>query len=263
MLERVLILVVVAAASLQWGCSTTGPGLANHPLDCAMGKAWDDCQPGTAGYNNGGGQTIKGAELQRRYAEATAQCKAEYQTSELDPIRSKVEFLKESEAAPPFEIASNDTFPTESDRAVIAKFATLRDACVKRWNAAHVVPGGATPLQAALLRQGWSFGLESGARVGELLIALYQQKMTYGEFAQKRYEITLDRANRERQFHQATAAANEQRQLEAQRFTQQQAANDRIAWAAYLQAMNARQPKSVQLNCTSLSFGDIVSTNCN
>jgi hypothetical protein len=33
------------------GCSTVGPGLANHPIDCAMGITWADCQPGTLGYD--------------------------------------------------------------------------------------------------------------------------------------------------------------------------------------------------------------------
>ncbi|HEY0523112.1 MAG TPA: hypothetical protein VGD08_06975 [Stellaceae bacterium] len=31
-------------------CSSVGPGLQNHPLDCAIGIAWADCLPGTSGY---------------------------------------------------------------------------------------------------------------------------------------------------------------------------------------------------------------------
>ena len=27
-------------------------GCANHPMDCSMGIAWDDCLPGTNGYTN-------------------------------------------------------------------------------------------------------------------------------------------------------------------------------------------------------------------
>jgi len=31
-------------------CSSVGPGLQNHPLDCAIGISWADCRPGTSGY---------------------------------------------------------------------------------------------------------------------------------------------------------------------------------------------------------------------
>ena len=50
-MKKLLFTVVVLS-----GCSSVGPGLANHPLDCAMGIAWADCLPGTKGYENGGGQ---------------------------------------------------------------------------------------------------------------------------------------------------------------------------------------------------------------
>jgi hypothetical protein len=32
------------------GCSDVGPGFKNHPVDCAIGVTWADCQPGTLGY---------------------------------------------------------------------------------------------------------------------------------------------------------------------------------------------------------------------
>ena len=40
------------------GCSAIGPGFANHPVDCAAGISWDDCLPGTPGYNNWNGQKM-------------------------------------------------------------------------------------------------------------------------------------------------------------------------------------------------------------
>ena len=84
---------------LLGGCSTVGPGLANHPGDCAIGIPWADCLPGTRGYANGGGGMHKEAAQKQndaigdQFKAALAQCTAELQTPELDPIRHKVEFI--------------------------------------------------------------------------------------------------------------------------------------------------------------------------
>src|ERR1700737_2887294 len=46
--------IIVALLCLAACSSVPGdPGFANHPLDCAMGFRHADCNPGTAGYNNG------------------------------------------------------------------------------------------------------------------------------------------------------------------------------------------------------------------
>jgi hypothetical protein len=203
---------------------------------------------------------------------AQAQCKDEMLTPELDPIRHKVELYRESpENAPAFEIASNDTFPTESDRPAIARWAMIRDECIKRNDAASNIPPSATPLQLAFLQQDRAFGKEASGRVSQLIVALYQQKLTYGEFAQKRYEISREAAVAERQFRQATLLADQQRQVQAQQLAQQQFQNNLIAWSAYMQAVSARQPQTVHIdgsvrvrtNCTSERLGTTVTTNCN
>ncbi len=41
------------------GCSNVGPGFANHPIACSMGFIWDDCLPGTKGWDNGGGRIYR------------------------------------------------------------------------------------------------------------------------------------------------------------------------------------------------------------
>ena len=193
-------------------------------------------------------------------------------TPGLDPIRHKVELFRESlESAPPFEFASNDTFPNDVDRPVIAKWATIRDECNKRMEAVSIIPPSATPLQVAFLQQDRSFVKEASGRIGELIVALYQQKLTYGEFAQKRYEITRQAAAAERQFRQPTLIADQQRQMQAQQLAQQQFQNSLIAWSAYMQTVSARQPQTVHLdgsvrlqsNCTSQHVGNTVITNCN
>ena len=201
-----------------------------------------------------------------------AQCKDDNLTPELDPIRHKVELYRESlETAPTFEFASNDTFPTDADRPVIAKWATIRDECIKRLDAVSNIPPSATPLQVAFLQQDRSFGKEASGRVGELIVALYQKKLTYGEFAQKTYEITRQAVVAERQFRQATLIADQQRQMQAQQLAQQQFQGNLIAWSTYMQTVSARQPQTVHLdgsvrvrsNCTSQQIGNTVNTNCN
>jgi hypothetical protein len=201
-----------------------------------------------------------------------AQCKDDTLTPELDPIRHKVELHREfPESPPPFEIASNDTFPSEAERKVIARWATIREECDKRYDATSKIPASATPLQVAFLQQDRSFGEEARGRVGGLIVTLYQQKLTYGEFAQKRYEITREAAAAERQYRQATLISDQQRQMQAQQMAQQQFQNNLMAWSTYMQAVSARQPQTVHLdgsvrlqsNCTSQRIGNTVTTNCN
>jgi hypothetical protein len=92
---------------------------------------WADCLPGTAGYENGGGQQTRAAQAAQEgdaFASTPkavdAQCKANLANPELDPIRHKVELYRDTpDSPPPIEVASNDSYPTDSDRDVIAKWA--------------------------------------------------------------------------------------------------------------------------------------------
>jgi hypothetical protein len=190
-------------------------------------------------------------ELKAETAElATAgeQCKSEIlAATDLDPIRNKVELYRRlSDGPPPFEIASNDTFPTDKERPLIAKWASMRDACQKRRDALFVIPSSANAQQAVVLQQEISFGKDANAHVSELIVALYQQKLTYGEFAQKRYWISNEAATAERAYRQSVIDRDHQRQVQAQ----QQFANTLNAWGNYIQAVNARQPQTVYINGT-------------
>jgi len=262
--------VIVTGLSTE-GCSTVGPGLANHPLDCSIGIRWADCLPGTAGYNNGGGQKTRSIQLQteenslkNRLQAVRTQCEVDMRIPELDPIRDKIEFFRDfGDAPPPFSISTNDNFPTTLERLAIAKWATLRDACIRREIEVQVVPPSATPQQAAFLQQDWAFPREVEARVSDLIIALYQQKLTYAEFASKRYELGQQAATAERQFRRATSIADEQLQHQAEQLAQQQFQNNLLAWSTYTQQINARTPQTIRLHCTSQSIGNFVSTNCN
>jgi hypothetical protein len=182
---------------------------------------------------------------------ANSECKEQLQVSDLDPIRSKVELYRDSwESAVPFAIATNDAFPTQEERGVIAKWATLREECVKRGTAAFSMPPSATALQVTQIQQDRSFGQAVSARVGDLIVSLYQQKLTYGEFAKKRYEITRDAAEAERQYRQSTQLADQQQRMQAQQLAEQRFQSSLAAWSIYMQGVNARQPQTVHLDGT-------------
>lgn len=272
----------VAAAVLLAGCSSAGLGLANHPGDCALGIAWADCLPGTAGYNNGGGQMHREAAQQQKQAQADAlaapfkvardQCIADMQSESLNPIRNKVELIRlDPNAGPAFEIAANDTFPTEDERPTIAAWGRLRDNCTQRMSNLSMLPPSATPLQIATAKKDKSFETEANVQIGRLIVALYQMKLTYGEFAHKRYEISRDASVAQNNFRQATLLADSDRQMQAQQLAQDKFRNDLAAWTAYNQSVSARQPQTVRIidggsvgtNCTSIKNGNVVMTNCN
>ena len=252
-------------------CSSVGPGFANHPVDCAMGFKWADCLPGTAGYENGGGQLTRAEEAKQQLAgineqqkAANEQCKIDMQNAAIDPIRNSVEVIRESLDSPvPFQIATLDTFATKDELPAIMKWATTRDLCIRRSEAAFTILPSATPLQIAFIQQVRSFPKQAAAGINDLIVSLYQQKLTYGEFAKKRYEISRDAAAAERQFRQATLIADQQHQLQAQQLAQQQFQNNLAAWSVYMQSVNARQPQTIRLNCTSFQIGNTVNTNCN
>jgi predicted small secreted protein len=179
---------------------------------------------------------------------ADEECKSEMLgATDLDPIRNKVELYKQlSEGPPPFEIASNDTFPTANERPIIAKWATIRDSCIKRQEAWLAVPTSANTQLVAVLEQEVSIFKEATANIGELIVSLYQQKLTYGEFAQKRYWISSQASAAELAYRQSVLDRDEQRRLQAQ----QQFATTLTAWGNYIQAVEARQPQTVYINGT-------------
>ncbi|WP_368623603.1 hypothetical protein [Paraburkholderia sp. BR13444] len=272
-------LLLSAAIAVLAGCSSVGPGFANHPADCALGIAWADCLPGTKGYANGGGslhrqEAADAAKAQHdaiaaQYETVHKQCETDMAIPELNLLREKVEFSRKLDAPPPFQYASLDSFPSATERPLVAKWATLRDACIARERAVNPARANATALDESFIRQQMSFGSEAEGKVSELIVALYQQKLTYGEFAQRRYSIGKAAVDAAQQYREARLVENQERQLQAQQIANQQFANSMSAWATYMQAVNARQPQTVHLtsapvHCTTMNLGGgMASTNCN
>jgi hypothetical protein len=123
----------------------------------------------------------------------------------------------------------------------------LRDACIARQRAIRHISEGATALQATVARRDTAFYDKVTAKVSALIVARYQRKMTYAEFAQKRYEFSRDGAAAELEYRQATLNADQQLAMQAQQLAQQNFQNKLTAWSTYLQAVNARQPQTVNI----------------
>lgn len=73
---RALLLVLTTLGA----CSDVGPGLKNHPIDCAVGFAWADCLPGTAGYVNGHPQPAADQQQDQSQGQSPADAAEELRT---------------------------------------------------------------------------------------------------------------------------------------------------------------------------------------
>jgi hypothetical protein len=200
--------------------------------------------------------------------------------TELEPISKNIELNRKPETAVPFEIASNTSYPTSEEAKVIAKWALIRDEYLKEVQSINSdnPPTGSAIQQAneAKLR---SFNYELQAKINELIVTLYQGKLTYGEFAQKRYEISTQLVAASRSFYTALLEKDRDMQIKQQSIAEQQAAKNLAAWGAYMQTVNSRpvqiaplpqpiqiinpSPVRLQTNCTSQRIGGTVTTNCN
>jgi len=188
---------------------------------------------------------------------------------DLDLIRNKIELFRDSDSAPPFEIATNNNFPNSSEKEVIAKWAKIReikvkkdDDIIKRYS---IPPANAS--QSLYIEQINAFNKEVNGKISELIAALYQAKLTYGEFAQKRYEISsaMDKARRE--YKAAMLIQDRELQTKNAQLALQQQQNNLIAWSSYMQSVNSRQPETIRMQtpiqCNSTKIGNSVQTNCN
>jgi len=185
---------------------------------------------------------------EREFAQVTAtlnaDCNEQMSDPALDPIRSKIELSgAAADAPPPFQIAADDSYPTELERQAIAKWAALRDACSARQREASRVPPSTPPLRATYLEQANAFADQIAGKIGALTVALYQDKLTYGEFAQKRYDFARDGAAAEREFRQATLISDPQRAMQAEQLALQNFQLMLAGWNTYLQSVSARAPR--------------------
>jgi hypothetical protein len=77
-------------SSVVSGCSSAGPGLPNHPLDCSLGISWADCLPGTAGYRGPNAADLATAARAKSVA-ATRECQESRLRGEIKTHKESVE----------------------------------------------------------------------------------------------------------------------------------------------------------------------------
>ncbi len=253
-------------------CSDVGPGLKNHPIDCAIGIPWSDCLPGTAGYNNGGGSATRAAEakerqqkvdaeaaeIQKQFDELRAQCDAEFASPDLDPIRTKIEFWAPRDA-PKFEVASDQSYPTDAERDALAKYAKIREGCIERFDAVQFIPASTTATGVEYGKTIKAFRKDREARTGALIVALYLRKMTYGEFALKRYEINSAGQAAERDYRNAMMIQDQQRRMQETQILEQRRQATMASWDSFMSSLNSRQPVVID---TSPGFQPSRTLNC-
>ncbi len=96
-------------------------------------------------------------------------------TPELDPVRTKIEMNRAmgDKDPPPFSIASNDVFPADIERPVIAQWASMRDVCIARIHALRATAAASgSPAAKMQFAKQMSISNEFSAHVAELVVAL-------------------------------------------------------------------------------------------
>lgn len=271
--RRIALFLGFALLLALSGCGSKKPQPPDYAGECARGIALPECLPGTAGYSKGGGQLHReAAERQRAQQLASAEaamrasreaCRSEFEQPALNPIRAKVELLRVSPEAPvPFAIAANADFPTEPERAAIARWAEIRDACSRREAAAPEAEGSA--LTAAQLRADRKFAADAEAQIALLVVALYQLKMSYGEFAQKRFEIGRAADAARIQYREAAQSQDWARRFQMEQAVVSRMQNNLTEWALYTQSVNARpqRPTAKQISCLSQKYFLTMAISC-
>lgn len=118
-------------------------------------------------------------------------CMQRMQTDrDLDPIRAKIELSRGGmSGAPPPTMLADQSRPTSEEKAAIAKWNSMRAACVQeqiQYGSSLSLPPNLEPLRDKLMLTGH----QADERTGLLVAALYDGRLTYGEFAAERMKTT-------------------------------------------------------------------------
>lgn len=242
------LLAIAGCAHVADALTNTGAALRRHSEGGNGAQSSGGATSTGAAQGSGGATQAQFDAVYAALKASLAECKASMDTTELDPIRHKVELYREPGDQPlPFEIATNDNFPSNEDRPAIAKWASLRDECIRRVDAVQMVPQGANAVQTAVVTQLRAFANQEAGDVTELIISLHQQKLTYAEFGRKTNELSKAQGTFNLAMQQANAASNNtQQQLQDLQVAQQQFTDTLDAFAKYVQAVSARKPKTVR-----------------
>ncbi len=177
-----------------------------------------------------------------RIAAPMEPCKDDPAVRDLDAIRAKADLSRTAaDGPPPSPVALNDSFATDAEQAVIAKWIMLRNRCGARIAIPRTVPPSLHAAEAASLQQGLALMRLFQVSMARLIRGLYFQELTYGEFARKRFELIRDAVALMSDMEDAGRAADDARLGQ----TLRQLLYTRLSWNTYLLRLNARQPRTV------------------
>lgn len=119
------------------------------------------------------------------------ECKESMNAPELDAIRDKIELIRTiSDPPPPFSILNNQDHPNQREKIAISKWSELRRLCRAK-TAEHYKT---YPIENEKAKAETYRRLESimVGKIDAAAVDLYQEKITYGEFARRRMEAGDD-----------------------------------------------------------------------
>lgn len=213
-----------------------------------------------------------GTNVSEATSQLNAQCKSEMENSGLNSIRNKVQLYRGlNDGPPPFDIVTNKNFPTPKEKEAIKLWAKIREGCAQRDDEVLAsVPKSSSQTQQAYEDKQLEFHRQLQSGISALVVALYQSKLTYGEFAIKRYDFTRNVLAAEREFRAAKLQQDREIKLKAMQLALQEQQNNLVAWNTYMQSVNARQPQTIRLegsvqikkNCSTSAYGNTASTYC-
>jgi hypothetical protein len=130
-------------------------------------------------------------DITAAFAAMQAQCAAEVKSPEIDPIRYKVNFDAPS---PPLRLLVLKDKPTPREAQALLAWGAAREKCMKYFHAGIAtlpLPPSMDPEIKERAKLGLNNVVDNAFRGGNYLTAaLYEKKLTYGEFNKQRADLT-------------------------------------------------------------------------
>lgn len=133
-----------------------------------------------------------GQDTKKLVADNNQKCKDAANTSDLDPIRHKVQLI--GSVTPTASMLSDDSYATDEEKSAIAKWIKLREICIEQDKLIR-----SKQIKVGLIPELDSLNEKRILFFNQLVFALYEEKITFSQFARKRQEINenLDSVYRE------------------------------------------------------------------
>ena len=169
------------------------------------------------------------------------ECRTKWQNPKFDPIRNKIEFYPTTEGG---KFAFNDKYPTKTERPLIREMAELHDYCEGKVGRLIYVTHPSIGIRS----------INQANAVNKELLNLYNRKITWGEFTQRRYDIINARATVETQEAQRRHKAEMEK---AERYRQRMIENEMRRSEEAARQAERNQSKHTTTYCTTTPFGEV------